>query len=762
MDFVRRWQRAARVLGVALLVLGLAPFLTTAALSAQEATPGAGTACQNVIEHDVAARTQRLLADCVTDETIAIANGWTFDGGGYTIYAVDPVGRWLQGSVLTVADGAGNVHDVVIDGAGLGKPCLIDGGATALGGLVFLNSTGEARRVTVRNMDRAFPRGEAPFVDGVSQLQSCGTGIAVIGDSAEATITASVITEVGYAGMLVEHGAASISNNVIVRADDVSVLALYGAYVRVTPGNQISYGNNGIQFEGEGTSGRIAGNTIAQMYGTGVIVMDGAHASLADNLITDITDHGVVLIGDATAASERDEITRTEQAFLADGSSLLIQKAAVAECRVGVLSQNGGSADVGDSTLRACDIGLGAADPGSRLTASGVTITGSKRAGVMLDSTAEADLREVRITQSGTGIAAMDHNVVEIMDAHIQDTTDAGIAVFGGSQVAVASSGLRKPGQFGVIVSGPGTRLISSENSITDAGQTGIQVMKGARLETSDTRIYGGETGVTVGGKGTTSQIMETFISDTGTNLLVTDGAQVDAVQLFTVGGTTGIVIRGEGTRAAVQESTINRPAEDGVRVQAGGWVSMEFSTITDAAGTAISLQRGADLPTAVELVLNESGCTPRVVTFPAGERTEITFRNAGQGPGQIQSNVGVAFDLAPGATEIIGMTSAPVDTHLRCILPGGNGAWEEVILRAVPPEQVPGPAQPVEPLVLHANEIRGARQGILVADGVSAIITENTIAGVTGEALTIAEGALVDAQHNRIASATPAPDDAD
>ena len=65
MNFVHCWQKATRLMRVAPLVFGMAPFLATAAISAQEATPGAGTACQGVIEHDVAAQTQRLFADCV-------------------------------------------------------------------------------------------------------------------------------------------------------------------------------------------------------------------------------------------------------------------------------------------------------------------------------------------------------------------------------------------------------------------------------------------------------------------------------------------------------------------------------------------------------------------------------------------------------------------------------------------------------------------------------------------------------------------------
>ena len=717
--------------------------------------------CQDVIEHDVAAQTQRLLADCMTDETISVANGWTFDGDGHTVFALDPPGGRLQGAVLFIGEGAGDVHDVVIDGSGLEASCLSDGGATVLGGVVFLDSTGEARGVRVRNLARNFAIGQAQVVDNESQLKSCGTGIVVAGKST-ATIAASTISEVGYVGILVEHASATVTSNVIVRAEDTGILALRGAQLEMMTGNQVRYGNVGIQLEGTGTEGIIDGSSVAHMKSAGIVAMAEAEVALTDVSIEEVDGLGVVAVGSSTITAERVDVHRTERAFVADGGSLRIQEATIAECVFGVLSMNGGSSDVSSSTVRACETGLGADGPGSQLTASTSAITGSDRVGVMLDGGAEATLHELRITQSGAGIAATDHNLVDLVDLHIQDTTQVGVSASGGSQVTMTSSGMRNPGEFGVLVGDAGTLLVSSENSITDAVQAGFQVLDGARLETSNTRIYGGETGIAVEGSGATAQLTGSYISDTGTNLLVTDGAQVDAVQLFTAGGATGVVISGEGSRATVQESTIQRASQDGVRVQAGGWVSVETSTITDAAGSAISLQRGADLPTAVELVMDESGCTPRVVTLPAGVRTEITLRNAGQSQGRIESNVGVAFDLAPGDTEVIGLTSAPADTALNCILPGGNGAWEEVLFRAIPLDEASLPAAPAEPFVLHANEIQGGSQGIVIGDGISALVTENMIEGVTGEALAVAEGAIVESQNNRIVAATPSATDAD
>lgn len=590
MNFMHCWQRATRFMQVAPLVFGLASFLTTAAISAQEATPGAGTACQDVMEHDVAAQTQRLLADCVTDQTIFVSNGWTFDGAGNTIFAVDPPGGRLQAAVLTVHSGTGDVHDVVIDGSRLEEPCLLDGGASALGGLVFLDSTGEVRRVTVRNMDRAFPRDEGPFGNGQSQLESCGTGIAIIGEEAQVTVEASLVSDVGYAGVLVEHGAATISRNAIVRADDSGVLALFGAYVRVTPGNQISYGTNGIFLEGEGTSGRIAGNTIAQMRGAGVVVMDGAYASLAENQIMDVTERGVVVFQGATAASERDEISRTDFAFSALGGELSLNDVVITECRVGVLSVNGSAAKVIGADVQECTYGLGASGVGSRLVASETVITGAASAGVSAEGGGHVEVRDLSITHSMSGITVLDQSSAEVKSTHLEDTTEAALLVVGGSKARVSGLEIVRPGTYGTRVIGPESSLTMSCSTISGAEDVGVQASAGARFTGSSLQITDGETGMQFRDLNTTADLTGVAISGAEIHLMIEEGAQATVTQLSSVGGKSGVQVRGPGARVTIRESSIARMTYEGVQISEGGWASVATTQFTEVGETGIQL----------------------------------------------------------------------------------------------------------------------------------------------------------------------------
>ncbi|MCA9877606.1 MAG: right-handed parallel beta-helix repeat-containing protein [Thermomicrobiales bacterium] len=750
MDFRRWWQRAAKLMRVAPLVFGLAPFQTTAMISAQEATPGAGTACQHVIEHDVAAQTQRLLADCVTDETIFVSNGWTFDGGGHTIFAVDPAGWRLQAAVLSVKAGAGSVHDVVIDGRGLEEPCLIDGGATALGGLVFLDSTGEARRVTVRNMDRDLPPGEDAFADGQSQMESCGTGIAVIGEHAQVAVAASVVSGVGYAGVLIEHGAATISNNVIVRAADAGVLALLGAHVRVTPGNQISYGSTGIFFEGEGTSGRIAGNTIVQMRNHGVVVMAGAHASLADNLITDATERGVVVLQGATAVSDSDEVARTSLAFSVMSGELAVNEPVISACRVGVLSVDGSAAEVKGGEVRECAYGLGASGAGSRLVASEAVITGAASAGVTSEAGGHVELHDLSITHSLDGMTVLGESSALVASTQVKDTTEAALWIEGGGKAIVSDMEIARPGIYGARIMGPGSTLTLSNSTISGARDVSIQAIAGARFTGRSLRVTAAETGLLFRDIDTTADLTGVAVSGGQTHLVIEEGAQATVTRLSSAGGKSGVQVRGPGARATIRESSIAHLAYEGVQIRDGGWASVATTQFSEAGETAIQIENTAPLFVPAAVTIGDEGCTPGMISAPAETRVRITFHNATRSPREIAGPVLTARErLAPGEQVSLNITGPAGDLTFSCFPPDGVGAAQPVVVRFVPAGQPLPPTIGGEPILLRANAFSDGRTGISISGPHRAVISENTMNRLRGDGIALSDGATATVRDN-------------
>lgn len=67
--------------------------------------------------------TRYLRADCQTDATLLIPDGFTLDGRGHTIKAHDPVDGAFEGAVVRNAGNSAHVRNLVIDAAGLAPVC---------------------------------------------------------------------------------------------------------------------------------------------------------------------------------------------------------------------------------------------------------------------------------------------------------------------------------------------------------------------------------------------------------------------------------------------------------------------------------------------------------------------------------------------------------------------------------------------------------------------------------------------------------------
>lgn len=88
-----------------------------------------------------------LLADCVTDQSLVLPDGYTLDGDGHSITAVDPAGGHFVGAVVTNGGATAHVTDVTITASGLANVC--DGGAARLRGVLFEGAGGSITNTTV-------------------------------------------------------------------------------------------------------------------------------------------------------------------------------------------------------------------------------------------------------------------------------------------------------------------------------------------------------------------------------------------------------------------------------------------------------------------------------------------------------------------------------------------------------------------------------------------------------------------------------------
>lgn len=100
----------------------------------------------------VSGMTMMLLADCTTDETIPIPDGYTLDGAGHTITAVDPAVGHFKGAVVKNDGSTAYVYNLGVTASGLANMC--DGGPDRLRGIMFEGASGSITHSTVIGLNQ--------------------------------------------------------------------------------------------------------------------------------------------------------------------------------------------------------------------------------------------------------------------------------------------------------------------------------------------------------------------------------------------------------------------------------------------------------------------------------------------------------------------------------------------------------------------------------------------------------------------------------
>ncbi len=174
---------------------------------------------------DAGTKTVTLLADCTTDHTLAVPDGWTLDGDGFTITGVDPAGGHFRGAVVRNGGAEAHVRDVTVTVSALANAC--DAGDDRLRGILFDGAAGSIEGATVTAINQ-----------GASGCQE-GNGIEVrqapfdaTGTDLEVTIAGNVVTGYQKTGILANGSvAAIISDNVVTGAGAVDYIAQNGIQV---------------------------------------------------------------------------------------------------------------------------------------------------------------------------------------------------------------------------------------------------------------------------------------------------------------------------------------------------------------------------------------------------------------------------------------------------------------------------------------------------------------------------------------------------
>ena len=200
-----------------------------------------------------AGTTMTLDADCTTDATIPIPDGYTLDGAGHTIVANDPAGNHFKGAVVANAGSTASVTNLTVKASGLANVC--DGGADRLRGIMFDGASGSITHNNVEDINQgasgcqegnAIEFRNAPF-DGTHP----GTK--------SVTITDNTVINYQKTGILANGDVyASISENSVVGVGSINYIA-----------------QNGIQV-GFGATGSVVSNSVTDNYYTGCSNQDAA------------------------------------------------------------------------------------------------------------------------------------------------------------------------------------------------------------------------------------------------------------------------------------------------------------------------------------------------------------------------------------------------------------------------------------------------------------------------------------------------------
>lgn len=121
----------------------------TAGLGLAAAT---GTPALALCSFTTVGMTMYLDGDCTTDGTIYITDGYTLDGNGNAITAVDPSGGHFTGAVVQNEGAVAHVTRLVVNTGGLANVC--DDGADRLRGIMFEGASGSITHSNVESLNQ--------------------------------------------------------------------------------------------------------------------------------------------------------------------------------------------------------------------------------------------------------------------------------------------------------------------------------------------------------------------------------------------------------------------------------------------------------------------------------------------------------------------------------------------------------------------------------------------------------------------------------
>jgi len=177
-------------------------------------------------------KTMTLDGDCITTTSIIVPNGFTLNGAGHTITAMDPAGDYFKKGIVQNGGATADVTNVKITTSGLVDPC--DQGPNRLRGILFDGASGSITKATITNITHV---GAGPCGDE-------GNAIEVRNFGASATtckVKIDANTATGY-----QKGGIIVNGNVDAMITDNLVDGIAPSPFIARNGIQLGFGATGM------------------------------------------------------------------------------------------------------------------------------------------------------------------------------------------------------------------------------------------------------------------------------------------------------------------------------------------------------------------------------------------------------------------------------------------------------------------------------------------------------------------------------------
>lgn len=247
----------------------------------------------------VAGTTWTLSASCTTDATLYVPDGYTLDGAGFTITAVDPNNSFFQGAVVQNLGSRATIRNVRITTSNLKNQC--GSGVTRLKGIALYAASGSIESCTVENLTRGSSACEEGNAIDVSNPPFDGSHPLTM----TVSLTNNLVSGYQKTGIAVNGDVyADIVDNTVGRASTQSKVAANSV--------QIGYGAHATL-----KSNSIEGNqwdviSEPQLFSTAILLYQASDIVLKGNLVQGTgTDVGAAIFQSSGVSISGSDLVRT-------------------------------------------------------------------------------------------------------------------------------------------------------------------------------------------------------------------------------------------------------------------------------------------------------------------------------------------------------------------------------------------------------------------------------------------------------------------